>query len=412
MTGPPRPVLVADDEDEIRAMLREHLTSRGYEVLEASDGLETLWSITHKRPGVVLLDLAMPRLGGLEILPRIRAFDASIRVIVVTGHVTDENLARVAVFAVPVLPKPLDLAELDQLLAAGGAAPPRQSAILRTGTSHAAAPASETAERSGPGTAIRARVLLVDGSPTSQTIGALLLKKLGCRVDVAADGQEAIAQLLMAPYDVMFMDCAARQVDAYRSVAEIRRRQRETVWRVPIIAMTAQAGGGDRSRAIAAGMDDCIGVPLRRGDVEAVLARWCGSTGPDDGAARAIGDTTDGPALDPTAVAGLTELTSGDAAVLEQLFATFLSDAGRCLASMRQAHTAADAAGLRRAAHTLKGGSSAIGAAVLARLSQELHASPATAAAGGAEEQIAGIEREVERVRAAIQQRAAVSPGD
>src|SRR2546425_11354076 len=99
-----RPILVADDEGEMRVFLREYLTAQGYEVLEASDGLETLWAITHKRPGVVLLDLAMPRLGGLDILPRIRDFDATIRVIVVTGHATDENVERVGAFGVPLLP--------------------------------------------------------------------------------------------------------------------------------------------------------------------------------------------------------------------------------------------------------------------------------------------------------------------
>jgi two-component system, sensor histidine kinase and response regulator len=402
MTRPARPVLVADEEGELRAVLRGHLTTQGYAVLETSDGLETLWAITHKRPGVVLLDLAMPRLGGLEILPRIRAFDASIRVIVVTGHATDENIARGALFGVPVLPKPLDLTALDELLAAGGEAPPRQSAILRTEASPATPAAGEAAERSSP--AIRARVLLVDARPVSQTIGALLLKKLGCRVDVAADGKEAIAQLLLAPYDVMFMDCATGQIDAYRAVAEIRRRQCETVWRVPIIAMTAQAGGEDRSRAIAVGMDDCLGVPLRRGDVEAILARWC------DGRVHGAEDTSERPSLDPTVLAELNELMSGDAVALQQLFATFLSDAARYLASMRQARAAGDAAGLRHAAHTLKGGSSAIGAAVLAGLCQELEGFAATVAAGGAEEQIAEIEREVERVRADIQQRGGQPP--
>ena len=104
----------------MRAMLREHLTAQGHEVLEAADGLEALWAITHKRPGVVLLDLAMPRLGGLEILPRIRDFDATIRVIVVTAHATDENVLRLAATGVPVLPKPIDVMRLDELLAAGG----------------------------------------------------------------------------------------------------------------------------------------------------------------------------------------------------------------------------------------------------------------------------------------------------
>jgi HPt (histidine-containing phosphotransfer) domain-containing protein len=127
--------------------------------------------------------------------------------------------------------------------------------------------------------------------------------------------------------------------------------------------------------------------------------------GPEDEAACATGAAADQPALDPTVLAELTELMSGDAAALEDLFATFLSDAGGCLASMRQARAAGDAAGLRRAAHTLKGGSSAIGAAVLASLCQGLDTSAATVAASGAEDQLADIEREIERVRADIQRR-------
>src|SRR5438552_645078 len=83
----------------------------------------------------------------------------------------------------------------------------------------------EAPERSGPGTAVRARVLLIDDTSASRTIGASLLKKLGCRVDVVADGEEAVALLRLAPYDVVFMDCATHEGDGYRAAAEIRRRQ-------------------------------------------------------------------------------------------------------------------------------------------------------------------------------------------
>src|SRR5438094_3166345 len=310
-----RPILVADDEAEMRAMLHEHLTAQGHEVLEAADGLEALWAITHKRPGVVLLDLAMPRLGGLEILPRIRDFDATIRVIVVTAHATDENVLRLAATGVPVLPKPIDVMRLDELLAAGGDVLARStSPILHASASTVTSAPGEAAERSGPGAAVRARVLLVDGNPASQTIGAALLKKLGCRVDVVADGEEAIALLMLAPYDVVFMDCVTRETDGDRATAEIRRRQRETVWRVPIIGISPRAGARERARAIAAGMDDCIGAPLRRADAEAILSR-CGEGGARrDGGGPGDDDAADHASLDPAKLAELVELTGGDSA--------------------------------------------------------------------------------------------------
>src|SRR3989442_9683778 len=79
-----RPALVVDDDPEARKVLKDFLRLRGLAVLEARNGLEALLSVKQHRPGVVVLDLNMPRLGGLETLKRIRPFDPTIRVAVVT----------------------------------------------------------------------------------------------------------------------------------------------------------------------------------------------------------------------------------------------------------------------------------------------------------------------------------------
>lgn len=112
-----RPVLVADDEDEFRSVLREYLEQCGHEVLEAANGLEALWAIKHKRCAVVVLDLSMPRLGGLDVIPQIQKFDPSICIIVVTAHATGEIVARLEKLGVPVLSKPVALRPLGALVA-------------------------------------------------------------------------------------------------------------------------------------------------------------------------------------------------------------------------------------------------------------------------------------------------------
>src|SRR5712691_10144411 len=104
-----RPILVADDEDEVRSVFREYLEQCGHEVLEAANGLEALWAIKHKRCAVVVLDLSMPRLGGLEVIPQIQKFDPSIGIIVVTAHATGEIVGRLEKLGVPVLSKPVAL---------------------------------------------------------------------------------------------------------------------------------------------------------------------------------------------------------------------------------------------------------------------------------------------------------------
>src|SRR5712691_840042 len=112
-----RPALVVDDDPEARKVLKDFLRLRGLAVLEARNGLEALLSVKQHRPGVVVLDLNMPRLGGLETLKRIRPFDPTIRVAVVTeDHDAAIHQQARALGATVVLIKPVDLARLGTAL--------------------------------------------------------------------------------------------------------------------------------------------------------------------------------------------------------------------------------------------------------------------------------------------------------
>ncbi|MBI2216141.1 MAG: response regulator [Candidatus Rokubacteria bacterium] len=112
-----RPILVADDEPEIRDLLEEYLRASGYDVVTAANGLEALWAVKHTSPGLVLLDLAMPRLGGLEAIKHIQKFDPSIRIVVVTGQLTRDAAVKLRDLGIPIVPKPLDLEVLRELIA-------------------------------------------------------------------------------------------------------------------------------------------------------------------------------------------------------------------------------------------------------------------------------------------------------
>jgi two-component system KDP operon response regulator KdpE len=70
--APQSEVLVIDDEDQIRRLLRGALTTAGYRVREAGDGLSGLSEVAHQRPDAIILDLGLPDLSGLEILRRLR----------------------------------------------------------------------------------------------------------------------------------------------------------------------------------------------------------------------------------------------------------------------------------------------------------------------------------------------------
>jgi len=89
MTLRPSPVvLVVDDEDDIRSSLRMILEYEGMEVIEQASGGEALKKLDGLRPDVVLLDIKMPRMDGLEVLAELRKRAADLPVIMISGHAT------------------------------------------------------------------------------------------------------------------------------------------------------------------------------------------------------------------------------------------------------------------------------------------------------------------------------------
>jgi DNA-binding response OmpR family regulator len=124
MNAPLGTVLVVDDEREIRDMLTDQLQDEGYAVSQAVDGEQALESVQSKLPDLVLLDITLPGVSGLEVLRRLRLDHPRTPVVMITG-LEDEALARstLKMGAFDYLQKPFDPDRLSGLvLAAIGAA--------------------------------------------------------------------------------------------------------------------------------------------------------------------------------------------------------------------------------------------------------------------------------------------------
>src|SRR5262249_59207335 len=80
-------VLIVDDDRDVREVLVETFRLAGFEVLAAANGLEALLHVKRERPDAVVLDLMMPRLGGVGALKRVRSYNPGIRVLLVTGNI-------------------------------------------------------------------------------------------------------------------------------------------------------------------------------------------------------------------------------------------------------------------------------------------------------------------------------------
>lgn len=117
------------------------------------------------------------------------------------------------------------------------------------------------------------RVLLVENDPVSQLVAAQLLEQLGCHVEHAINGQEAVERCGRERYDLVFMDCYMPDMDGFEAAQSIRRAEAGGR-RVPIIALTASVMPEDRERCARAGMDDFLGKPVRPEELLRVTWAW------------------------------------------------------------------------------------------------------------------------------------------
>jgi DNA-binding NtrC family response regulator len=103
-------ILVVDDEAEIRSLLAAVLQSKGYEVVTAEDGAAALQAVPRERPAVILMDLSMPRMNGMDALPELKRLDPELPVIICTAHADLATAVRaMKLGAYDYLTKPFDV---------------------------------------------------------------------------------------------------------------------------------------------------------------------------------------------------------------------------------------------------------------------------------------------------------------
>ena len=113
----PGKILVVDDDPEVRMATRDFLSSKGYEVAVTDGGREALRMLAASPADVVLLDVAMPDMDGMETLRRIVVSHPTMPVIMVTANADIEITAKVLQLgAADYVPKPFDLDYLDQAI--------------------------------------------------------------------------------------------------------------------------------------------------------------------------------------------------------------------------------------------------------------------------------------------------------
>jgi CheY-like chemotaxis protein len=203
------------------------------------------------------------------------------------------------------------------------------------------------------------RVLAVDDNSVNLQVVERMLARLGCHVDIANGGEQALAQHEQQSYDLILMDCQMPKLDGYQTTALLRSAEGDTR-HTPIIGWSARAGRKERDTCLAIGMDDFIAKPVRLHALNTLLTRWLPSANSKTPTATTAPDDE----LEATQ-----QMFGEDFAELANLF---LSDTPPRIASLQKAMTALDAANVAKLAHALCGSSAAIGATALAAVCRDM----------------------------------------
>jgi CheY-like chemotaxis protein len=110
---------------------------------------------------------------------------------------------------------------------------------------------------------------LAEDDEVNVRVAKTMLERLGCLVDVAINGGEAVEYFRRRTYDLVLMDSDMPVMDGFE--ATVRIRDLAYGRRTPILGTTAS---GDRARCLSAGMNDVVPKPFERGKLQAALERW------------------------------------------------------------------------------------------------------------------------------------------
>ncbi len=248
-------MLIVSENKTNRSILSRQAYDWSMVSVSATSGLEALKYIYRGDDfDITILDIDLKGMSSLELEQDIRKYNKTLPLILLTpleqrippGH---------AYLTKPIKPDQLQKVLIDIL---STVQPVQQGAQMAT------------IGRLGQSKPLR--ILLAEDNVSSQKVTLGMLKRLGYKADIAANGIEVLQALERQPYDVVLMDIEMPEMDGFEASRLIRRRWQNDG--LKIIAITAYAIQGDREKCLEAGMDDYIAKPVKMGDIAEVLKRY------------------------------------------------------------------------------------------------------------------------------------------
>lgn len=250
-------ILCVDDDPEILSILKEYLTRQGFDVRTATNGVEALFEVKRRPPKAVILDLFMPRPGGLVALERIKKLDPGMPILLVSGMPNVlEMIAEAGASVAGAFAKPLDLPEIVETLIRAGVVP------------FGAAPEGTPERlRSEIPPSTRRRVLVVDDEPDVRDLLVEYLWSKGFEAFGAGSGEEALRRFRECLPHVVLLDIVMPGVSGVETLRRIKSLPHEA----SVIVVSGKADVETLRTTLALGAADYVPKPVDFGYLDSVL---------------------------------------------------------------------------------------------------------------------------------------------
>lgn len=253
-------VLIIEDDESNNQALQEMVKSKSLEAIAAKNAKDARMLFKKEHPDLVVLDLGLPDIDGIELLGELKTQKKEVPVIVFTGReLTKKELKQIErhkdTSVVLKTNKSYDrLSEETELFL---------NMLNSTQTEYPVLPPKEfNSEDIIKGK----RILIVDDDMRNIYALETVLEAEQVKVTVATNGAEAVDEVKNGEFDAVLMDIMMPVMDGYEATKQIRALGHQ---KLPIIALTAKAMKGDREKCLEAGVNDYMSKPL---DVEKLLS--------------------------------------------------------------------------------------------------------------------------------------------
>ena len=393
--------LIVDDNATNRLILARMAASWGMQTVVCSSGRETLEKMDDGRHvDVMLLDVQMPEMDGLTLAVELkRRGEKQTPIIILSSlgsHVDLPDGLKAAYLNKPIKPSILyeTLCNVLSDVEGGCTADDGNEPIF-----------DNLMSKRHP-----LRILLAEDHPVNQKVVRLMLERLGYRADIAGNGLEVLEAFRRQLYDVVLMDIQMPELNGLQATQRLRATLNAED-QPHIIALTANAIGGEQSEYLAAGMDDYLSKPVNVLQLREALEK-CMPIGiekessleiPKSGnpAFSAGPDEKDNPAhsIDIAKLKEYFPYEGEDVRMIMELAQEFLDDTKRRLKSLEEAYMRVDAQALGEGAHSIKGASLTFGAVIFSQMCKDLETMGKSGNLEKAGEKLEEINAEFDKMR-------------